>query len=147
MSTSLAPKHSRVQDEINRVFNHFFNGNVMEPEFLLDTSKTMFSPPLDLTETDNEFVLRLEVPGIPKENVDVQLVGDVLTITGHRDKVTEKQGETYLWREQEFGQFRRTLRLPVPVIAAKVDAAHNDGVLIVRLPKTAPAVSTRIAIR
>lgn len=147
MSTSLAPKHSRVQDEINRVFNHFFNGTVMEPEFLLDTSKTMFSPPLDLTETDNEFVLRLEVPGIPKENVDVQLVGDVLTITGHRDKVTEKQGETYLWREQEFGQFRRTLRLPVPVIAAKVDAAHNDGVLIVRLPKTAPAVSTRIAIR
>jgi HSP20 family protein len=150
MSTALAPKLSRVQGEIDRVFNRFFNADLMDPlmpQLLAETGNAMFNPHLDLTETDNEFVLRVEVPGIPKENVDVQLVGDVLTISGHRDKTTEKQGETCLWREQEYGQFSRALRLPMPVIGAKVDAIHNDGVLTVRLPKAVPAVSTRITIK
>lgn len=151
MSTALAPKVSRTTDDLDRVFNRFFNAALtdpwMMPQLLVENGKPAFMPHLDLTETDNEFILRLEVPGIPKENVDVQLIGDVLTITGHRDKVTEKQGETCLWREQEFGQFSRSLRLPVPVNGAKVDALHNDGVLTVRLPKAVPAVSTRITIK
>jgi HSP20 family protein len=151
MTTAIAPVLGRVQGEIDRVFNRLFkNGDYMEPylpSLMFDATDFTFVPTLDITENDDEFMVRVDVPGIPKENVDVQLTGDVLTISGHREKRAEKKGETYLWREQQCGKFSRMLRLPAPVLGAKVEAAHNDGVLTIRLPKLAPSVATRVMIK
>jgi HSP20 family protein len=150
-TTTVAPVLGRVQNEIDRVFNRFFKtGDFVEPflpPMMFEPTQVMFAPQLDIAETDSEFVVRVDVPGIPKENVDVQLIGDVVTISGHREKLAENKGETYLWREQQTGKFSRTLRLPAPVVGAKVEAVHNDGVLTVRLPKVAPAVVNRITIK
>jgi HSP20 family protein len=150
-TTTVAPVLGRVQNEIDRVFNRFFKtGDFVEPflpSMMLESVSPVFSPTLDISESDEEFTVRVEVPGIPKENVDVQLTGDMLTISGHREKLNEKKGETYLWREQQFGKFNRLLRLPAPVVGAKVEAVHNDGVLTIRLPKLAPSVASRITIK
>lgn len=151
MATTVAPVLGRVQDELDRVFNRFFKtGDYVEPflpPMMFEPANVTFAPLLDIAETDSEFVIRVDVPGIPKENIDVQLIGDALTISGHREKLAEKKGETYLWREQQTGKFNRMLRLPAPVVGAKVEAVHNDGVLTIHLPKLAPSVANRIAIK
>jgi HSP20 family protein len=148
MATTVAPVLGRVQNEIDRVFNRFFkNGEFMEPFMPAGALEGLFVPSIDITENDVEFVVRVDVPGIPKENVDVQLTGDVLTISGHREKLAEKKGETYLWQEQQVGKFSRMLRLPLPVVGAKVEAVHNDGVLTIRLPKLAPETANKITIK
>lgn len=148
MAITVAPVLGRVQDEIDRVFTRFFkNGEFMEPFMPSVALEAAFVPTIDITENDAEFVVRADVPGIPKENVDVQLTGGVLTISGHREKLAEKKGETYLWREQQCGKFSRMLRLPASVVGTKVEASHNDGVLTIRLPKLAPSVANRIMIK
>ena len=100
-----------------------------------------------MVETANEFVVRLEVPGIPRENLDINLTGQMLTITGKRETKTEKAEETYLVRERLYGKFVRTARLPVPVAAAKVTATFEEGMLVVHLPKAEPAPANKILIK
>jgi HSP20 family protein len=87
------------------------------------------------------------VPGIHKENLDINLTGNLLTIQGRRELMNEISGETYLRREREVGKFVRTIRLPAQVVDKEVKAAYQDGVLVIHLPKVAPAVANRIAIK
>jgi HSP20 family protein len=106
-----------------------------------------FVPALDLDETEKEFVVRLEVPGIPRENLDVNLVGETLTLSGHRERVERQASETSLWEERESGRFIRTIQLPQAVDPKKIEAVCSDGVLSVHLPKAEPAVKSRIVIK
>jgi len=91
--------------------------------------------------------VRLEAPGIHKENLDVKLAGDLLTITGRREHMEEKRGETYLWKEREMGNFVRTMKLPLPVVEEEIVATFEEGVLNVRLPKVAKAIENKISIK
>jgi HSP20 family protein len=109
--------------------------------------ETVWAPSVDLTETEKEFVARLEAPGVNKENMDVNLEGNVLTISGRREFRKDEETEEYIWREREEGKFVRSLRMPKPVQEGKVTATYEDGVLTVRLLKTEPTVKTRIAIK
>ena len=91
--------------------------------------------------------MRVEVPGIPKENLDINLTGDMLTITGWREAVQENKGETYLWKEREAGKFARMIRLPASIVENKIEANYQDGVLTIHLPKVAPAPANKILIK
>jgi len=102
---------------------------------------------MDLVEKEKEYVVRLEVPGVPRENLDVQLEGAVLTLMGHREMAKKEEIENYLWEETENGKFIRTIRLPKAVEANKIEATYEDGILLVRLPKTEPAIKNRILIK
>jgi HSP20 family protein len=104
-------------------------------------------PAFDLSENEKEYLVRLEVPGVHKENLDISLVENVLTITGRREITQEQTAESYLWKEREFGRFVRTLRLPTQVIENKIEALYQDGVLVVRLPKAVPAPANKILIK
>lgn len=146
-----APALGRVKEDIDRVFDRFFSG-----PFFTEPSFSPFEPPMpatdwvpsfDLSETEKEYVVRLEAPGIHKENLDLNYSGDLLTITGKREMTKEKEGERYLWRERELGRFLRTVRLPMPVAAARIEASYQDGILTVRLPKETPEPSSKILIK
>ena len=102
---------------------------------------------IDVVENAEEYVVRLEAPGIHKENLDINLVGEILTITGKREMVPEVEGEGYLVRERVIGKFARTIRLPLPIAEKKVTAEYRDGVLVVHLPKQAPAPATKVLIK
>lgn len=108
---------------------------------------TGWVPVLDFAENPTEFIVRLEVPGVHKENLDINLTGNVLTITGRRENIAENKGETYLWQEREIGTFTRTLRLPVPVNEAAVVADYADGILTIHLPKANPVPANKILIK
>ena len=143
--TKLNPILGNVE-KIDRLFDPFFTGPLF-PELMVKGFEGTWVPTLDLAENDAAFVIQLEVPGMPKENLDVKLTGEVLTISGHREAAKEVPGENFLYREREAGKFVRTLRLPVPVVEGKIEAHYTDGVLKVTLPKAAPAVRSRITIK
>jgi len=153
-ATRAAPIIGQVKEDIDRVFDRFFPTPLFEESFLpafpfeqLGTVGGEWAPALDLTETDKEYVIRCEVPGIHKENLDISLTDNVLRITGHKEAVQEGKGETYLFKEREVGKFVRALRLPFPVEEGKVDAAYQDGILTVHVPKAATAIAKKILIK
>jgi HSP20 family protein len=140
-----APKTATLRRDMNRFFDRFFDRPfpVFEPE----TVETTWMPSLDFTEKDNDYVVRLEVPEIPKENLDVSMDGNVLIVSGHRESTEERKNERYLWREREEGAFQRSVRIPKPVKAADIKAVCHDGVLTVTLPKEAAEVKNKILIK
>jgi HSP20 family protein len=140
----------KVKEDIDRLFDRFFSSPfAMEP--LFPPFETMpegtWTPVFDLVETDKEYVVRLEAPGIHKENLDIALRDNVLTITGKRDVTQEGSNETYLWKEREFGRFVRSMRLPLAVVENKIEATYQDGVLVLHLPKAVPAPANKILIK
>jgi HSP20 family protein len=140
------PTPTLYKPEIERLFDRFFGPLGFElPE--MKVFETVWAPSVDLTETDKEFVVRLEVPGVHKENLDVNLDANVLTISGNREFRKDEETEQYIWKEREEGKFVRSLRMPKPVQEGKVEAMYENGVLTVRLLKTEPTVKTRIAIK
>jgi HSP20 family protein len=147
----LAPMTGKFGEDVERFIDRFttpgFLAEPFIPPFPFETATTEWYPVLDLTENAEEFVVRLEVPGIHKENLDINLTGNLLTIQGRRELMNEISGETYLRREREVGKFVRTIRLPAQVVDKEVKAAYQDGVLVIHLPKVAPAVANRIAIK
>ena len=134
-----------VRDEFDRLFDRMLN-----PGFFGTTPRVfeaMWSPSLDFSENEKEYIVRLEAPGIPKEDLDVNLDGQTLTISGRRDFEKEEQTEEYFWRERDAGRFVRTVQLPSAVDNAKIAATYQDGIMTIRLPKAEPALKTRIAIK
>ena len=109
--------------------------------------ETMWSPSVDFSENEKEYIVRLEAPGVPKDDLDVNVEGQTLTLTGRRDFEKEEKTEEYFWREREAGRFVRTLQLPMAIDKAKVAATYQDGIMTVRLPKTEPSAKTRIQIK
>ena len=146
MKLTKQPRTMPFKTEFERVFDR-----VLEPLGFelpaMQVLETAWTPSVDLTESDKEFVVRLEIPGVHKENMDIGLEGNVLTISGRREFRKEGEDEEYIWREREEGKFVRSLRLPKPVSEDKVLAAYENGILTVRLPKVEPAVKARIPIK
>ncbi|HXI20041.1 MAG TPA: Hsp20/alpha crystallin family protein [Gemmatimonadales bacterium] len=137
--------------DIDDVFDRFFNAPLPFPTFNVEPLKRAMEgtwmPAIDLTETEKEFIIRAEVPGIPRENLDVHLEGDIVTLTGHREKKLHEENENLLWEEREAGKFLRTIRLPKAVEGNKVEASYQEGVLTVKFPKAQTAVKNKILIK
>lgn len=146
-----APVMGKMGDELERVFDRFlaprFLNEPFLPEFPFEAAGAEWVPTLDVVENANEFIVRLEVPGIHRENLDIQLTGQFLTITGKREMAAETPGEAFLLKERLYGKFVRRIRLTAPVAENKVTANYEEGVLIVHLPKAVPAPANKILIK
>jgi len=144
------PMVGKLGEEFDRVFDRLlgprFINEPLLPPFPLENATAEWTPVMDLVDTPTEYVVRVEMPGIHKENLDVNLTGELLTIIGTREFVPEGEGEGYLVRERVTGKFVRSVRLPTPVAEKKVIADYRDGVLVLHLPKETPAAATRILI-
>jgi len=96
-------------------------------------------PRVDMAESDNEIQITAELPGVDKDNIDVSVSQDRLTIRGEKNKEKEIQEKGYYRLERSYGSFQRNLSLPCEVESDKVNASFKNGVLTVRLPKSAAA--------
>ncbi len=142
--TKAAPPVPRVRPDFERIIDRMLEFPFARIEAPL--VETEWAPALDCSETDKEFIVRLEVPGVHKENLDVSLEQNLLTISGKREFRREHESEEYIWREREEGKFVRSLRLPKAVDPEDVTATYEEGVLTLRLPKKEPALKSRITI-
>jgi HSP20 family protein len=103
-------------------------------------------PPVDIYEMDDGLVLTVELPGVSKDEVTVELHEQTLTLSGERKRETAVKGGACRREEGHYGAFQRAFRLPMMVDEAKVQATYKDGVLTLRLPKHAAAQPKGIAI-
>ena len=120
-----------------RDFNTFNErmSKIMGRDWETPASTTVWSPSADIFETDNEIVLKMELPGMDAKNIDLKLENNVLTLKGERRFEKEAKEENYHRIEREYGGFSRAFVLPVSVNEDKVTAEYKDGVLKVLLPK------------
>jgi HSP20 family protein len=105
-----------------------------------------WEPPVDIYETDDALVLEVELPGVSKDAVSVELHEQTLTLRGKRTREPAVTGGQYQWEEGRYGAFQRAFRLPTSVDQAKIQATYTNGVLALRLPKHAAARPQAIPI-
>ena len=103
---------------------------------------------VDVVEQGDNYVISAPVPGIAPDDVEITVLGDTLRIRGERRETKEQQGEGQRWimREQQFGAFERSIRLPTPVKPEAAKAEFRDGMLSITLPKTEEAKERRIPV-
>jgi HSP20 family protein len=125
---------SNLRDELDRLFESPWTE-------LARTSQLLggWTPALDIHEDKDNFIVRAELPGMRREDIDVSLHDGALSVSGER-RLEKKHEEAEVYRsERFFGKFQRTVTLPAPVAADKVKAQYQDGILTVTLPKTEEA--------
>ena len=98
-----------------------------------------WAPAVDVMETDEEFQIRAELPGVEKKDVKLSVENGVLLISGHREQEKEEKGKRYHKIERAYGNFARSFTVPETVDAEKVTAEFKNGLLNVRLPKSEKA--------
>lgn len=95
-----------------------------------------FSPSCNVKENAKEYVVQFDIPGIKKEDVQIELADNRLTVSGERKESKEEKDSKSYFSESYFGSFIRSFTLPTSVDQNKVDASYSDGVLTVKIPKT-----------
>ncbi len=133
---------SSIQNEVNRIFNSFFDA----PSSAAATGARRWIPAMDLTEHDDAFVLRADLPGVAEDDVKVELDENVLTVSGERRSERDEQQQGVHRVERSFGSFSRSLTVPEGVDADAIEANVDRGVLTVRIPKPAERTPRRVAI-
>ena len=127
-----------LQSEVNRIFDTFFGTN--------DTRSRRWVPAMDLVETDDHLVLRADLPGLKREDVEIEVKDGVLAVSGERKADREDRSEGFYRVERAFGSFSRSLSLPKGIDADRVSAEFEDGVLEVRIPKPEETKPVRVQI-
>jgi len=131
---------SGLQQEMNRLFEDFFE----QPYALSRLSEesglqSSFSPSVDISETDEEIRVAVELPGMDPENIEVSYTGNALTISGEKQTEREQQEEHFYRKERSYGSFRRSIPLPGTIREEDVEASFKNGVLQIQLPKSPEA--------
>jgi len=125
-----------LRDELNRFFEPGGGTQLFN----------VWSPVLDVFEDKDNVVVKVELPGMKREDIDISLHEGMLSISGERKHEAEQpDGDAYR-SERFYGRFQRTVSLPKPVASDKVKAAYKDGILTVTLPKTEEAKPRQIEV-
>jgi HSP20 family protein len=110
-------------------------------------SVTEWSPLVDITEDDKEYVVKAEIPEMKKEDIKINVHDDVLTVSGERKYEKEEKGKKFHRVERAYGSFMRSFTLPEDADGSKVSAEYKDGMLKVHLPKCEQAKKKAIEVK
>jgi len=121
-------------------FDRFFNApgwaGLHWPTFRFGRGEdAAWNPGIDVFERDNRLVTKIDLPGLKKEDIKVEVTDGYLTISGDRKKDVEEKDERFYRIERSYGVFTRSIRLPFPVDDNKVNAVFKNGVLTIAIPK------------
>jgi HSP20 family protein len=148
MMTTLArwaPETDLIRGRFDRLFNEMLQdvwgapspGGVGRP----------WAPAVDVKESEEALIFQVELPGLTKDDVEITIENNVLTLAGERKFEQEAKGENYHRLERAYGTFSRSFTLPTGVQTDKVDASFEHGVLILHLPKQEESKPRKISIR
>lgn len=138
-----------IQRNLNRLLNERFPfGGRMWDFGRAWESGERWVPAMDIVETDDEYRVQLEVPGVAPEEIEVRVDGNTLTVSGEKrySSGEERRGEGYTFVERAYGRFARSLRLPRTVDAERITARYDRGVLTLVVPKNGTSQSRRIPV-
>jgi HSP20 family protein len=131
-----------LRDAMNALFQESF----VRPSGSLSQGGGPAALPLDVSENENEFVVKASLPGVKPEDVQITIHGDTLTIQSESKSEEEKKGERWHLRERRSGSFQRSIVLTTPVNSDKAQAQFEHGVLTLTLPKSEQAKPRQIKI-
>lgn len=135
---------STMQNEVNRLFSTFFDSPT--PGNGRRTAFRSWIPAMDVTENENEYVLKADLPGLSEGDVNVELDDNVLRISGERKSEHEEKTDGYYRVERATGRFARSLTLPEGVSADGIQANFDNGVLEVHIQKPEEHKPQKVAI-
>ncbi len=137
-----------LQREVDRVFDEFTRGLPGFPWPAMGSAGVPdLTPRMDVTETDKEFEVTAELPGLEEKDVQVNVADGVLTVRGEKKTEKEEKDRNYHLLERSYGSFSRSLELPEGVNADAIKASIAKGVLKVTVPKPAPAQVKKIEVK
>jgi HSP20 family protein len=131
---------STLQEQLNRLFEGRLSSNG-------DTSTlTAWAPSVDVYETENELVIKADLPEVPEKDIDLRVENNMLTIRGERKFEQNVKEENYLRMERSYGSFSRSFSVPNTVDTQAIKAEYTDGVLTITLPKRAESKPKQVKI-
>ena len=141
--TRWIPKRSleSYRHEMDKLWNSAFAGSEEE------ASTVNFIPPVDIEEKENAYHVTVELPGVTKSDIKVNINDNVLTIAGEKKIVNREKENGFHRVERALGSFRRCFRLPEIVAQDKISAEFTDGVLVIDIPKSEEALPKEIEVK
>jgi HSP20 family protein len=131
---------STLQDEVNRLFDSTYKGNANS------SALTAWAPAVDIFETENELVIKADLPDLSEKDIDVRVENNMLTIRGERKYDQTVKQDNYLRVERSYGTFSRSFSLPNTVNTEAIQASYKNGVLKVELPKRAESKPKQVKV-
>lgn len=127
----------RLQNEMNRLFDAYFPAWQRTPSY----------PALNIWSNKDGLLITAEVPGVGPEDMDIQVAGDTLTLSGQRKPEQPEGNVRYHRQERGFGSFHRAIQLPYTIDASKVEATFRNGILQINLPRAEEDKPRKIAVK
>lgn len=106
-----------------------------------------YVPAFDISENENEYVVKAELPGIDAKALDIQFTNGLLTVKGEKKEEKEDKGENYHCVERRYGSFHRSFRIPDHIHSDKIEASYKDGILTLTLPKDESSKTKKIEVK
>jgi len=131
---------STLQEQVNRLFDATF------PVRTDDSALTTWAPSVDIYETENELVIKADLPELNEKDIDICVENNMLTIRGERKFEQKVKEENYLRIERSYGSFSRSFSLPNTVNTEAIKAEYKHGVLTVELPKRAESKPKQVKV-
>jgi HSP20 family protein len=133
-----------LRDRMDRLFGEGFGRGWPAEE---DLTTGVWNPPVDVYETADSIVMKADLPDVPKDDVDISVHGNVLTIRGERKREQEVKEKDFYRMERSYGSFTRSFTLPGTVDPEKIEAGFTGGVLTVSLPKREESKPKQIKVK
>jgi HSP20 family protein len=136
-----------IESYIDRLFRHPFA--MLTPSFLSHDYPELenLSPSVDVYEEGDHLVIKAELPGMKKEDLDVTVAENRVTISGEKKKEEKVERKDYHWSERSYGSFRRSFRLPENVKGDAADASFKNGILEIRIPKSGEEKRKKLTVK
>jgi HSP20 family protein len=129
-------------NEIDRAFDRMVRNWVSPVSF----SEFDWNPSIDVSESENDFVVKAEIPGVDPKDVEISVDNNNLIISGEKKQEQEEKERNYYRLERSYGSFRRSFALPADVDVDKIKASSRDGVISVVIPKSGEKKSKKVSI-
>ncbi|MGH9715437.1 MAG: Hsp20/alpha crystallin family protein [Candidatus Acidiferrales bacterium] len=131
---------SGLQEQVNHLFESSFRGHADE------SALTTWAPSVDIYETENELVLKADLPEVAEKDIDIHVENNMLTVHGERKFEQKVKPENYLRVERAYGEFSRSFSFPDTVDTDAIKAEYKNGVLTVTMPKRAESKPKQVKI-
>lgn len=135
------PTFSSLRREIDRLFDDMVRTGDGD-----GTQSALWAPRTDISETEDHYTLRMDMPGLSKKDLNIELQGDTLTVSGERKSEHEENKENFHRVERSYGRFFRSFTLPQASDTEQVKATMKEGVLTIEVPKREESKPRRIEI-
>lgn len=134
-------------NRLDQMFGNWFENFFPSTNKLPEVFRTVNTPPINVSETDKNFCVSVELPGLEEKDISVQMMGDQLTITGERKWEEEKKGKEFHRVESQYGTFTRVVTLPENLRTENPEAVYKRGVLTITFQKVEPTPAAKIKVK